>query len=895
MSPEPRATYRLQLHAGFDLDAATALVPYLAALGVSHLYASPLLEAAPGSMHGYDVVNPQRVNPALGGDAAFLRLTDALAAHGMGLLLDVVPNHMAIAPENPWWWDVLENGPASRWASYFDVEWDPPEARLRNRVLLPVLGDHVGREIDAGTLRLAHEGADFVVRYHDQRFPVAPRSLDDVLAAAAARAGSDELAFLADGYRGLPLATVTDAAQVTRRHRDKQVLRGLLARLLAEAPAMAAAVDAEVDAVNADAGRLDALLERQNYRLAHWRAADRDLGYRRFFDVDTLVALRAEDPRVFADVHERVLQWVAGGRVHGLRVDHPDGLRDPEGYCRRLRQAAPGAWIVVEKILAPEEGLRETWPVDGTTGYDFAARATGLLVDPAGEEPLTALYAELTDEPTDWPALVREKKLLVLRELLASDVARLAAIFLEVCERHPRHRDHTRHALGEALREVIAGLPVYRTYVDADAGRIADEDVRLVEAAIASARAARPDLDGSLLDFLRDVLLLRVRGPLETELVMRFQQLAGPATAKGVEDTAGYCFHRLIALNEVGADPGRFGTAPETFHRAAVAAQRRWPRTLDAASTHDTKRSADVRARLVLLSEIPDRWAAAVRAWRARADRHRRDGWPDANAEYLYYQTLVGAWPLTVERAVAYMEKAAREAKQHTSWTRPDPVYDGALREFVDATLADRDFTRAIGAFVAPLVAPGRVNALALTLLACAAPGVPDLYQGTELWALSLVDPDNRRLVDWDARRAALAALDAVDDPADVLARADDGRPKLLVIRRALALRAAQPAWFGVDAPYRPLAVAGPRAAHVVAFARAEHVVAVVPRLVLGLGGTVEGGLSLAGRFGDTTLELPAGAWRNVLTGERVAGGALPVDDVVARFPVALLAREDGA
>jgi (1->4)-alpha-D-glucan 1-alpha-D-glucosylmutase len=894
VSPEPRATYRLQLHAGVDLDAATALVPYLAALGVSHLYASPLLEAAPRSTHGYDVVNPARADPALGGDAAFVRLTDALRAHGLGLLLDVVPNHMAIAPENPWWWDVLENGPSSRWAAYFDVEWDPPEARLRNRVLLPVLGDHVGRELDAGTLRLAREGADFAVRYHAHRFPVAPRSLDDLLAAAAARSGSEQLAFLADGYRALPLATVTDAAQVARRHRDKVVLRGLLARLLAEAPAVAAAVDAEVDAVNGDADRLDALLERQNYRLAHWRAADRDLGYRRFFDIATLVALRIEDPRVFADVHERVLHWVAEGRIQGLRVDHPDGLRDPEGYCRRLRQAAPGAWIVVEKILEPGEPLRATWPVDGTTGYDFAARATGLLVDPAGEAPLTRLYAELTGEPTDWPALVREKKLLVLRELLASDVARLAALFLDVCERHPRHRDHTRHALTEALRELLASVPVYRTYVDADAGRIASEDVRLVEEAVASARAARPDLDGSLLDFLRDILLLRVRGPLETELVMRFQQLTGPATAKGVEDTAGYCFARFVALNEVGADPGRFGTSPGAFHEAAAATQRRWPRTLDAATTHDTKRSADVRARLALLSEIPERWATAVRAWREQNARHRADGAPDANAEYLYYQTLVGAWPLSAERAVAYMEKATREAKQHTSWTRPDPAYDAAVRGFVEATLADAAFTRAVDGFVAPLVAPGRVNALALALLACAAPGVPDLYQGTELWALSLVDPDNRRPVDWDARRAALAALDGLHDPADVLARADAGLPKLLVVRRALALRARRPAWFGVDAPYRPLAAAGARAAHVVAFARAEHVVAVVPRLVLGLGGTADG-LSLAGRFRDTTLPLPAGRWRNVLTDEPVAGADVPLDAQLARFPVALLAREDDA
>ncbi len=912
MSTEPRATYRVQLHAGFDLHAAAALVPYLAALGVSHVYCSPVLSAVPGSTHGYDVVNPRRVNPELGGDAGFTALVDAARANGLAILLDVVPNHMAIAPENPWWWDVLENGPASRYAAHFDVDWDPPESRLKNRVLLPVLGDHSGREIAHGTLRLVREGADFVVGYHERRFPIAPRSLDDLVRGAAARTHSELLAFLADAFGELPLATAADHESRTRRHRDKEVLRGLLARVLVEDRDATHAIDEEVAAINADPARLDALLERQNYRLAYWRAADRDLGYRRFFDIDTLVGLRAEDPQVFDETHRLVLDWVEAGAVEGLRIDHPDGLRDPAGYCARLRAAAEGAWIVVEKILEPGEALRSAWPVDGTTGYDFGWKVGGLFVDPAGETPLTALYEELTARSVAWPALVREKKLLACRDLLGSDVNRLAALFLEVCERHPEQRDHTRHVVTDLLREVVAAFPVYRSYVRAESGEVAPEDAAAVETATAAARAARPDLDGPLFDFFRDLLLLRVRGPLETELVMRFQQLTGPAMAKGVEDTAFYAWSRFVALNEVGGDPSRFGVPAADFHAAAEATQRRWPRTLLATSTHDTKRSEDVRARLFVLSEMPDAWAAAVRRWRDRCAPHRTNGAPDGDAEYLFYQTVVGAWPLDVDRAWAYMEKAAREGKEQTAWTRPDEAYERALRGFVEGALGDPEFTEDVARFVAGTVGPARVNALAQLLLKLTAPGVPDVYQGTELWDLSLVDPDNRRPVDFDARRARLAAVSEM--PAEhAWARADEGLPKLLVLARTLAFRRAQPALFGVDGGYRALAAEGAAAAHVVAFARGETAasiasagsksiapdgatttaprataaVTVVPRLVVGL--------ERGGGWRDTTLALAPGRWRNVLTGDVVDGGRVSLADVLARFPVALLARVESA
>jgi (1->4)-alpha-D-glucan 1-alpha-D-glucosylmutase len=880
-----RATYRVQLHAGFGFEAAAAIAGYLAPLGVSHLYASPYLQAGRGSMHGYDVVNPHRLNEELGGAEAHASFCEALGGHGLGQVLDIVPNHMAITgAENPWWWDVLENGPASRYAAYFDVDWEPPESRLRSSVLLPILGDHYGRVLEAGELRLERRDATFSIRYHDHAFPVSPRTLDTLLAAAAERCRSDELGFTADALGGLPVSTATDWASVRRRHRDKEVLGAQLTRLLAERPEVAEAVDAAVAGVNAEPDALHTLLERQNYRLAFWRAAARDLGYRRFFDINTLVALRTEDDQVFTDTHALILRWLGEGALDGVRIDHPDGLRDPEAYCQRLRRAAPRSWIVVEKILEPGERLRDSWPVAGTTGYDFLNRVGGLFVDPAGEQPLTEFYAEFTGESVDYPALVRAKKHQVLHELLGSDVNRLTALFVEVCERHRRHRDYTRYELNEVLREVIACFPVYRTYVQAEAGHVHDDDVRYVTEAVERATRHRPELDPALFDFLQDLLLLRVRGDLEGELVMRFQQLTGPTMAKGLEDTVFYCFNRLVSLNEVGGDPGQFGVSPAAFHRACLEAQRRWPLGMLATSTHDTKRSEDVRVRIHLLSEIPGRWAGAVRRWAALNERHRRGGWPDRNAEYLLYQTLAGAWPLAVERALTYMEKAIREAKVHTSWTHTNAAYEGAVRGFVTDVLADPEFTADMTAFVAPLVQAGRVNTLSQTLLKLTAPGVPDLYQGTEVWDLSLVDPDNRRPIDYDLRRRLLNELTRGVTPEQVWARVDEGMPKLWLIRQVLALRRRQPELFGPQGDYQPLLAEGERAEHVVAFARGGGVVSVVPRLVLGLDGG----------WGDTTLKVPHGAWRNELTGDDLGGNVTRMADLLARFPVALLTRKEG-
>jgi (1->4)-alpha-D-glucan 1-alpha-D-glucosylmutase len=523
--------------------------------------------------------------------------------------------------------------------------------------------------------------------------------------------------------------------------------------------------------------------------------------------------------------------------------------------------------------------LPGSWPVEGTTGYDFLNLCSGLFVDPSGEAALTRTYVEFTGEPPDYEAIVHEKKLLIESEVLASDVERLTALFSEICEATREYRDYTRHELRETLRATLAALPVYRTYVT-PREEPGPTDVAYVEDALRRAADRHDDLDLDLLRFLGDILLLRRPGPAEIELAMRFQQTSGPVMAKGVEDTTFYNYNRLVSLNEVGGDPGHFGISVEEWHRANEQAQARWPLAMLATSTHDTKRGEDVRARINLLSEIPDEWGAAVTRWSAINERHRTGDLPDRNIEYLLYQTLVGAWPLDAERALQYVQKASKEAKAHTSWINPAPEYDEALAAFVTNALADRVFVADLEDFVAPLIEPGRVSSLAQLLLKLTAPGVPDVYQGTELWDLSLVDPDNRRPVDYQERARILWEIDEVG-AAGALTRSDEGCPKMLVLARSLQLRAAHPEWLGPEAAYAPLTVAGSQAGHAVAFSRGDHVVAVVPRLVLGLGG----------RWGDTYVELPAGDWTNTLTGASVLGGTALLTSLLADFPVALLSR----
>ena len=583
----PRATYRVQLSAAFDLDHAAALAEYLGALGISHLYTSPYLEAQ--SAHGYDVTDHRRVSEALGGEAARQRLWQALRAAGLGQLVDIVPNHMsASAAHNRLWWDVLENGPSSRYARYFDVDWTPELERLRGVVLLPILGEHYGVVVEEGGLALARQGARLTVRYGEHVLPLSPESLALLLRPAAERTGSGALGFVADALARLPRGA--DPEAVALRQRDKEALLGYLERLLAEDRAAASAVDDVLAAVGRDPDRLDALLGAQYYRLAHWRAGGSDINYRRFFNIETLVGLRMEDPEVFADTHALVLSWVETGQADGLRIDHIDGLRDPLAYLQRLRQGAPGAWIVVEKILGPGETLPLEWPVAGTTGYEFGAHAGGLFVDPAGEEPLTRLYREFTGIAEDYPDIVRARKRRVLRDMFGDEVRRLTALLGEIAERHRRFRDLGETDEREALQEYLAHLPVYRTYVRPPAGaqpatgEVDPRDRAIIEGALASAREERPDLQEGVWGLLRHTLLLEWPGVLEGEFVLRLQQLGGAVAATGVENTAFYVYNRLVALNEVGAEPDRFGVPPEAFHAHCRAVQEAWPQTLLATS-----------------------------------------------------------------------------------------------------------------------------------------------------------------------------------------------------------------------------------------------------------------------------------------------------------------------
>ena len=824
-------------------------MPYLRALGISHLYASPYLQAAAGSSHGYDVVDPTRVNDELGGPDGHARLCTSLKTHGIGQVIDLVPNHLAVAGgRNPWWWDVLEKGQASRYAGFFDIDWQGSGDRWSGKVLLPVLDDQYGRVLEAGRLHVSRENGEFVLRYADHVFPLSPSSLPG----------------LANESRSQTPGGDSD----TEAWGDSDI-------------------EAWVESVNGDPDALHLLLEKQHYRLAYWRTAASELNYRRFFDITGLAGLRVEDEEVFRSVHVLPFKWYAEGSVQGIRVDHPDGLWDPTQYFDRMREECPEAYIVAEKILGRGEPLPGVWPIAGTTGYEFLNLVGGLFIDPDGETYMTRIYDDLVGAKTDFATVLVDCKRLVLDELFGSELNRLTRLFGAVCEDHRRHRDYTYDDLRAALREAVACFPVYRSYVSAGRGEVTKVDENYIEQALAVAATERTDIDPRLFEFLRDLLRLRVRGSLEGELAMRFQQLTSPAMAKGLEDTALYRYQRFVALNEVGGDPSRFGTTADDFHQVCSAAEAQHQSGLLATDTHDTKRSGDVRARLAVLSEVPQEWREAVRRWTQHNRRHRRDDLPDANTEYLLYQTLVGAWPVDVSRVLAYMEKAVREAKMYTSWTRVDEAYERLLADFVAGVMEDDVFRSELETFVERVVEPGRINSLAQTLIKLTAPGVPDIYQGTELWDLSLVDPDNRRPVDFARRRRLLSEVESLM-PEDVLARADEGLPKLWLVQRTLHFRRDNPEFFSAGASYRPLPARGPRSKHALAFIRGDRVITIVPRFPVRLGGD----------WKDTTLELPGGPngiWRNVLTGEQLPGGTTLLGDLTARFPVALLTTDSEA
>jgi len=933
----PSSTYRLQLHPGFDFAAARRLLPYLARLGVTDVYLSPIWTSTPGSSHGYDVTDHASVNPALGGEAGLRRLSARARELGLGLIVDFVPNHMGIqGGHNPYWEDVLTHGQASRYAHFFDISWQPLKRALENRVLLPVLGDQYGRILERGELVLGREGGHFFLTYWERRLPISPRTLAGPLTGLAAELGSTlaqadhaELASVARAASNLPDSTSADLTDGDRlaRAQESAVITRRLGDLAERSRPVGAALDRLVQQTQADPARLDALIQGQNYRLASWRVAAEQINYRRFFDINDLAALRMEDPRVFEWAHAKLFELIGNRVVQGVRLDHTDGLYDPAGYFVALQRGAAralgGEWapgeplplyVVAEKILEPGERLPEDWAIHGTTGYDFLAQLNGTFVDAANEEEVTAIYRRFTGDRASYGDHLYRGKHLIQRVSLPGEVNVLTEHLERLAEADLRFRDFTLSGLREVIRETIASFPVYRTYVREDGGREPGDDAKIAHAiqdAKAHSAAANRDLDPSLFDFLEGVL--RLDAPEEAtrarhaEFALKFQQLTGPVTAKGAEDTAFYRYARLLSLNEVGGDPALFGTPPRAFHAEARARAERWPGSMLAGSTHDTKRGEDTRARLSVLSELPQTWAAYLSGWSPLIRAHEVDTAtgraPAALDIYTLLQTALGAYPLDgklagfPERLGEYLLKAAREAKLRTSWAASDAEYEAALGGMARGLLADERFLTGLNELHARISTHGAQNGLSTTLVRLTAPGVPDTYQGGEGWNQSLVDPDNRRPVDYPSRTRTLARIekrwpqDGRALAADLLARYQDGGVKLLVTWAALQARAAHPDLFR-HGSYRPIEAGK----YLLAFAR-EHgdevAVTVAPRLTLTLT-REKVPWALGEVWGNRQLTLPRpGSYENVLTGQRfrVRGEKIPLAKVLEEFPLALLVR----
>jgi (1->4)-alpha-D-glucan 1-alpha-D-glucosylmutase len=956
----PLATYRFQLRAEAPLATARQALPYLRLLGISDLYLSPIYQARPGSIHGYDVVDHARINPELGDAATLGGLMDDAQAEGMGVLLDVVPNHMCISTDaNTAWWDVLEDGPESPRAAQFDVDWDPPKPELVDKVLLPFLGDQYGRVLEEA-LAIEYRDGSFHACWNDQRLPIRPDTwphlLGPALEALRAELPPEDAALielesilraLAQALPGLRTAEPEGA--VAYRH-EKAAIRQRLQALSEGVPAVAAAIARSVAAINGTRGdpasfdNLERLMDEQCYRLAHWRVAAHEINYRRFFDVNDLAALRVEDPAVFAEVHALPFSVAGHPALTGFRIDHVDGLWDPQQYLIDLDAGwkaarAPAGngdggpagsrpFVVVEKILGPEESLCASWLADGTTGYDFIATAADALVWQPGAAGLEAAAAQFVGPSPPFETTVAASKRLVLQTTLAAELTVLARRLDRISEQHRYTRDFTLNHLQEALGEIVAAFPVYRSYLRRDESTVPEGDAAVLRRAVAAARRNNPLMNASLFDFIASVLL-RDDPPGLTPAQLderrtftaRFQQLTGPVMAKGVEDTAFYRHLPLLALNEVGGDPRRVGASTGAIHERLRARREAAPRTMSATATHDTKRGEDTRARLYVLSEVAETWAAATTLWSTLTANHKTvvDGAPvpAPSEEYLFYQTLVGAWPVGgqdhgpaflesgfPERIRAYMSKARHEAKQNTSWINPNVAYDKAADEFVAAALdpeRSRGFLRDVDGFVRTIVKPGLWNSLSQVILKISSPGIPDFFQGTELWDFSLVDPDNRRLVDFEARRRRLTELLAAFQERGAEAVAswfespDDGAIKLWLTAAALRTRRTHRAVFDRGA-YVPLEVRGPSAEHALAFARVEGdaaVVTVVGRFFSRLRGPRPTGAA----WGENQLVLPPALggrpWRDTLTGQPVPtasrDGRLDLAAVFQTLPVALL------
>jgi (1->4)-alpha-D-glucan 1-alpha-D-glucosylmutase len=940
----PRATYRVQLNREFTFNDAKRIVPYLAGLGISHLYTSPILKARPGSMHGYDVVDHTQLNPELGTREDFDTLVASLHEHQMGLLVDIVPNHLGIMGcDNEWWLDLLENGPAARSAPNFDVDWRPNRASLRNRVLVPILGGPFGTVLESGDLKLEFDAASgsFKIRYFDHCFPIDPREYPQIFAgnvaeAAATLSPEDRADFesLWTAFGNLPPRDDDSAEAKSVRYRDKEAHKRRLLRLIERAPDVRRLIDEALVRINGTAGEpksfdgLERLLDAQAYRLAYWRVAVDEINYRRFFDVNDLAALRMNELEVFEQTHALIFDFIDSGHIDGLRIDHSDGLFDPMQYFERLQRrfgadpAAKPLYVVTEKIIAAHERLPSQWPVHGTTGYDFAALANGWLVNADHEEAVTRLYKQFTGVSDDFDELAYQAKKLVMRTSLAAEVEVLATQLDRIAQLDRHTSDFTRASMREALVETIARFPVYRTYV-CERG-VSAEDRRIVQWAVNVARANSSGGEVSIYDFLRDVLLgdaaknrpaSHARAMLE--FAMKFQQVTAPVTAKGIEDTAFYRYNRLVSVNEVGGDPRRLAFSTAAVHQENLERARNWPHSMLATSTHDTKRSEDARARIAVLSELPERWKVHLARW-SRLNRSKRrqvesGNAPTRNDEYLIYQTLLGIWTpqepteSVIARVQAYLVKATREAKRTTSWMNPNTEYEQATGEFAARLLEPSEqnaFLKDFASLAEIVTYFGHLNSLVQTILKLTSPGVPDIYQGTEAMSLALVDPDNRRPVDYEGNQRTLDELAQLRPQATserlstALGLPHSSDAKMLVTWRLLQLRRELADVFA-SGSYEPLAVTGTQKNHVLAFARTHEqktiVVVIAKWMALLMNGELR--LPIGDVWGDTSVGIPSQAQEllGVFTGERVRAGGdntLRLEELFRVAPFAVIASE---
>ena len=942
----PTCTYRLQFNRWFTFAQAREIVPYLSALGVSDVYASPYFQAGPDSLHGYDITDHNKLNPAIGSQEEYDAWVADLRANGMGQVLDFVPNHMGITePGNKWWADVLENGPSSMYAPYFDIDWRPLKSDLRDKVLLPILTDQYGRVLERGELQVRFEEGAFYLAYRSQKLPIAPGTYRLVLEIAlenlAEYKGEEfygEFQSILTALEYLPRRTETDPEKIAERAREKEIVKRRLERRCQEAPQVQRAIEKALAQINGRPGdprsfdKLDELLNAQSYRLAFWRVAAEEINYRRFFDVNDLAAIRMELPEVFDAAHQLVVDLVRNGAVTGLRIDHPDGLYLPKEYLEALQRRCAkvlgmplpkdgrALYMVAEKILTGAEKLRADWPLHGTTGYDFANQVAGIFVDGAAEAAMTRIFHRFIGHTMHFGHLVYAKKRLVMRIALANEVEVLGNMLDRLSEKNRWFRDFTLEALARAVRETISCFPVYRTYL-APGQPVSDEDRLVIERAIASAKRRNPAIEESIFNFLRDILLFRFPENLDAQareehmhFVLKFQQFTGPIMAKGLEDTAFYIYNRLAALNEVGSEPQQFGLGVDAFHQRNLDRHLHWQATLLATSTHDTKRSEDVRARMLAISEIPELWKRSLQRWRTVNRRWKKDvnesEAPDANEEYLLYQTLLGTWPVAangapveavdkeyIERIQAYMTKALNEAKLNTSWIQPNGEWLAATRDFVAGILEASPKNKFLPTFlpVAEEIARlGAINSLAQTLLKLTSPGVPDIYQGNEVWNYSLVDPDNRRPVDYKMRAEMLSCLSS-KTPEDLVQKWPDGRIKMFLTQRALHFRREHVDLFQRGS-YLPLRATGSLADCCISFARqldGAWTIVIVPRLSSRIGFPPVGD-----RWKDTVVELPenlpAERGREIFTGHELSiqDRQIRLADVMSTLPFAMVAGQ---